>query len=483
MHTTRRKFAALTGAAALGIAAGPSSSTGAMPPDTKKGHRFPDSFLWGCATASYQVEGAAQEDGRKPSVWDTFSHQPGRVAKGHTGDVAVDQYHRYKEDVQLMKALGVKAYRFSIAWPRVFPDGFGQPNEKGIAYYDRLVDALLAAGIEPYATLFHWDLPQAVQDKFGGWQSRETVKHFGDYATFVTRRLSDRVSHYFTINEFSCFTDLAYGYGVFAPGLKLPRRQLNQVRHNAVLGHGVALAAIRAAARKPVKVGLAENPSMCVPVLETEAHIAAARRAMRQVNAQFLTAVLEGKYTDEYLAAAGKDAPEFTPAEMKTIGGRLDFVGLNCYAPSYVRASDDPAGFAMVPNPSSYPHMASPWLFIGPEILYWAPRHLKEIWKVDNVMITENGCSADDKVAADGHIYDTDRVMYLRQNLAQAQRAVAEGWPLTGYFVWSLMDNFEWLDGYTKRFGIYYVDFETLKRTPKLSAEFYRETIAHNAVV
>jgi beta-glucosidase len=301
MHTTRRRFAALTGAAAFGVAARPNSSTGAPPPETKKGHRFPDSFLWGCATASYQVEGAAQEDGRKPSVWDTLSHQPGRVAKGHTGDVAVDQYHRYKEDVQLMKALGVKAYRFSIAWPRVFPDGFGQPNEKGIAYYERLVDALLAAGIEPYATLFHWDLPQACQDKFGGWQSRETVKHFGDYATFVTRRLSDRVSHYFTINEFSCFTDLAYGYGVFAPGLKLPGRQLNQVRHNAVLGHGVALAAIRAAARKPVKVGLAENPSMCVPVLETEQHIAAARRAMRQVNAQFLTAVLEGRYTDEYL--------------------------------------------------------------------------------------------------------------------------------------------------------------------------------------
>jgi len=382
-----------------------------------------------------------------------------------------------------MKSLGVKAYRFSIAWPRVFPDGDGQPNEKGIAYYGRLVDALLAAGIEPYATLFHWDLPQACQDRFGGWQSRETAKYFGEYAGFVSRRLSDRISHFFTINEFSCFTDLAYGVGIFAPGLKLPPRQLNQVRHHAVLGHGLALQAIRASAQRPVQVGLAENSTMCVPVLETEPHIAASRRAMRQLNAPFLTAVLEGKYTDEYLSAAGPAAPEFTPEDMRTIGGHLDFVGMNCYAPAYIRAAGSPAGFAQVPNPSSYPHMASPWLFIGPQVLYWAPRHLKEIWGVNNVMITENGCSADDKIASDGHIYDTGRVMYLRNHFVQAHRAVSEGWPLTGYFLWSLLDNFEWADGYTKRFGIYYVNFETLQRTPKLSAEFYRETIARRVIV
>jgi beta-glucosidase len=483
MRPTRRTFATLTGAAALGTGAGSGRSAAAPPAQTKDYCRFPDSFLWGCATAAYQVEGAAQEDGRKPSVWDTFAHQPGRIAMGHTGDVAVDQYHRYAQDVQLMKWLGVKAYRFSISWPRVFPDGFGQPNEKGMAYYDRLVDALLAAGIEPYATLFHWDLPQALEDRFGGWQSRETAKYFGEYAAFVARRLSDRVTHYFTINEFSCFTDLAYGYGVFAPGLKLPPRQLNQVRHHAVLGHGIALAAIRAAARRPVQVGLAENSTVCVPVIETEPHIAAARRAMRQLNAPFLTAILEGKYTDEYLTAAGANAPEFTPEDMRTIGGRVDFVGLNWYAPNYVRASEDRRGFAEVPNPPSYPHMASPWLFIGPQILYWAPRHLKEIWGVNNVMIAENGCSADDRLAADGHVYDTDRVMYLRNHFVQAHRAVSEGWPLTGYFLWSLLDNFEWNDGYTKRFGIYYVNFETLARTPKLSAEFYREVIARRTVV
>jgi beta-glucosidase len=482
MRTTRRTFATLSGAAALGLTEGGGRSTAAPASPTAEHYRFPDSFLWGSATASYQVEGAAREDGRKPSVWDTYARQPGRVAQGHTGDIAVDQYHRYAQDVQLMKWLGVKTYRFSVAWPRVFPDGSGQPNEKGMAYYERLVDALLGAGIEPYATLFHWDLPQALEDRVGGWRSRETAKHFGEYAAFVTRRLSDRVSHFFTVNEFSCFTDEGYGSGTKAPGLKLPAREVNQVRHCALLAHGIGVEAIRGAARRPVQVGIAENPTMCVPAIETEAHIAAARRAMRELNAPFLTAVLEGKYSPAYLEAAGKDAPEFTPEDMKTIGSRLDFVGINCYAPTHIRADSGPAGFAVVPHPASYPHMASGWIYLGPEILYWGPRHLKEIWGVNNVLITENGCSSDDQIATDGHIYDTDRVMYLRSHLMQAHRAVAEGWPLTGYFLWSLLDNFEWADGYTKRFGIYYVNFETQERIPKLSAEFYRETVARKAV-
>ena len=481
---TRRRFT-LTGAAALGAGAVTGRSAAAPPVEGRAEAycRFPDGFLWGCATASYQVEGAVREDGRKPSVWDTFAHQPGKVAKGHTGDVADDEYHRYAEDIERMKWLGVKAHRFSIAWPRVFPDGDGQANEKGMAYYDRVVDALLAAGIAPYATLFHWDLPQACQDRFGGWQSRETAKQFSEYAGFVARRLSDRVAHFFTINEFSCFTDLGYGVGVFAPGLKLGRQQVNQIRHHALLGHGLAVAAIRANAKRAVEVGLAENPEMCVPVIETEPHIAASRRAMRQLNAPFLTAVLEGKYTAEYLASQGANAPAFTPEDMRTIGARLDFVGINTYAPTYVRAAEGEAGFAVVPNSPSYPHMASPWLTIGPQILYWAPRHLKEVWGVDKVLITENGCSADDRLTADGHVYDTDRVMYLRNHFVAAHRAVAEGWPLKGYFLWSLLDNFEWADGYTKRFGIYYVNFETQRRTAKLSAEFYREVIARRAVV
>lgn len=482
MSTTRRAFAGLSGAAALGLATGSGQAAGA-PPSSAGYYRFPDSFLWGCATASYQVEGAAREDGRRPSVWDTYARQPGRVAMGHTGDVAVDQYHRYKEDVQLLRNLGVKAYRFSVAWPRVFPEGSGQPNPKGIAYYERLVDALLAAGIEPYVTLFHWDLPQALEDRVGGWRSRETSKLFAEYAGYVAARLSDRVSHFFTINEFSCFTDEGYGSGTKAPGLKLPAGQLNQVRHCAVLAHGLGLQAIRAAARRPVRVGIAENPTICVPVLEIEPHITATLRAMRELNAPFLTAVLEGRYTPAYLESGGKDAPEFSAEDMKIIGGRMDFVGLNCYAPTYIRSDSGPSGFAVVPHPASYPHMASGWIYFGPQILYWAPRHLKEIWGVNNVMITENGCSADDPIAADGHVYDTDRVMYLREHLVQAHRAASEGWPLTGYFLWSLMDNFEWADGYTKRFGIYHVDFETQERTPKLSAGFYREVIARNSLI
>ena len=482
----RRQFAQIAGAAALRLGANPRAQ--AETPDTdrteKLGGSFPPSFVWGCATASYQVEGAAQEDGRKPSIWDTYSHSPGRVEMDHNGDVAVDQYHRYAEDIQHLRWLGCKAYRFSISWSRVLPDGFGQVNEKGFAYYDRLVDELLKHGIQPYTTLFHWDLPQALEDRYGGWQSRETAKHFGDYAEAVAKRLSDRVTHFFTINEFSCFVDEGYSFGTKAPGKVLGDKARNQARHYAVLGHGMAVAGLRAGARKPLQIGLAENPALCVPVIESDEHIAAARTAMREVNAPFLTVILEGKYTESYLATEGKNAPEFTPEDLKTIAAPLDFVGLNCYGPTYVRADHaQPPGFSVVPPPASYPHMESPWLVIGPEILYWAPRHLKEIWGVENVVISENGCSSHDRPAADGKVYDTDRIMYLRNNLTHAQRAVEEGWPLKGYFCWSLLDNFEWNDGYTKRFGLFYVNFETQKRTPKLSADYYREVIARNRVV
>lgn len=475
-----------TGAALLGTVAAPAILTPAALAQGRRGegyYKYPADFVWGCATASYQIEGAASEDGRKPSVWDVYSHTPGRTVNNATGDVADDAYHRYKEDIQLLKWLGVKAYRFSIAWPRVFPDGTGQPNEKGMAYYDRVVDELLANGIQPYATLFHWDLPQALEERNGGWQSQETSKAFAEYASFVSRRLSDRVKHFFTINEFSCFTDEGYGSGTKAPGKKLSAATLNQVRHNAVLAHGLAVGAIRGASKPGVLVGIAENPELCVPVMETDAHIAAARKAMREINAHFLTAVMEGRYLDSYLSAAGKDAPKYTDAEMKAIGSPLDFVGLNIYAPRFIRADDSAAGYEVAPHPKSYPHMASSWLFVGPEIAYWAPRHMGEIWKVKDVYITENGCSSDDRPAGDGHVYDTDRVMYVRNHLIHAHRAITEGWPLRGYFWWSLLDNFEWNDGYTNRFGIFYVEYETQKRSAKLSASFYRETIARRSVV
>jgi beta-glucosidase len=481
---SRRTFARLFGTAALAPAALSSLTpyaSGQTTPSTPGPRNFPQGFLWGSATASYQVEGAVNEDGRGPSIWDTFSHTPGKTNNGDTGDVADDHYHRYKEDVQLMKALGLKTYRFSVAWPRVYPQGTGTPNPKGLDFYNRLVDELLANNIQPYCTLFHWDLPQALEDK-GGWQSGSTSEAFATYAGYVAQHLSDRVSHFMTLNEMSSFVDIGYKEGRHAPGLKLPPAGVNQVRHHAVLAHGLGVQAIRAHAKLGTKVGLAENATACVPVIETPEHIAAAKKAMREVNAGYLTVVMEGKYTDAYLHHAGADAPKFTDADMKAIGSPVDFVGLNVYTPSYVRADNSARGFAMVPPPASYPHMMSPWLHVGPEALYWGPKLAAEIWNIKDIYITENGASSTDVLTPDGHVYDSDRVMYLRNYLTQLHRAVSEGVPVRGYFCWSLMDNYEWADGYAYRFGIHYVDFKTQKRTPKLSAHFYREVIARNGL-
>jgi beta-glucosidase len=485
---SRRNFAKIAGSVALATTAStvlPGSdqqATAAASLQTAAPREFPKGFLWGSATASYQVEGAATEDGRAPSIWDTFSKTPGKTVNGATGDVADDHYHRYKEDVQLMKSLGVKSYRFSIAWPRVFPNGDGAPNPKGLDFYNRLVDELLANNIQPFATLYHWDLPQSLQERVGGWESRDTSKAFGDYAGYVAERLSDRVKHFFTINEFGAFVELGYRIGIHAPGLKLPPGRFNQTRHHCVLGHGLAVQAIRAKAKAGTKVGLAENMSICVPVIETAQHIEAATRAARELNAPYMTVIQEGKYTDAYLAMTGADAPKFTPEDLKIISSPLDFVGINIYTPTYIRADSSPLGFAVVPHPKSYPHMASTWLNIGPEALYWGPRHVAKIWNVKEIYITENGCSSSDEPAADGTVYDTDRVMFLRNYLSQLQRATSHGIPVQGYFLWSLMDNFEWADGYTNRFGLHYVDYATQKRTPKLSAAFYKEVIARNAV-
>jgi beta-glucosidase len=477
---TRRQFgvsaAAMATAAIAGVSLPDFASSEPLP-----GERvFPHGFLWGCATAAYQVEGGAAEDGRGPSVWDTFSHTPGKTFRGETGDVADDSYHLYKKDVELLHNLGVSTYRMSISWSRVFPTGVAPVNPKGMDYYNRVVDELLAHNITPYVTLFHWDLPQALH---GGWQSRDTPKAFADYAGYVTRRLSDRVSHFMTTNELTCFTDLGYREGRFAPGLKLSDHDANQVRHHGILAHGLGVQAIRANTPSTTQVGLAENANIYVPIMETPEHIEAARRATRVMNAPFLTAIMEGKYIEEYLRQEGPNAPHAEPGDFKAIGSPLDFVGLNVYTPNYVRADSGPLGFAVEPAPASYPHMASSWLAIGPECIYWAVRNVSELWKVPAIYITENGCSSDDVINAQGHIEDTDRVMYLRNHLTQLHRAAAEGYPIKGYFLWSLMDNFEWADGYSKRFGIHYVDFKTLKRTPKQSADWYRQVIASNEVV
>jgi beta-glucosidase len=474
---TRRRFGKTTAGAAAFAGALPKFAWSHIA--APKPLSFPPNFLWGCASAAYQIEGAVNEDGRKPSIWDTFSHTPGKTHNGDTGDVADDSYHLYKEDVKLLKNLGAKCYRFSISWSRVFPDGTGQPNQKGFDYYQRVVDELLNNGIAPFITLFHWDLPQALP---GGWQSRDTCKAFADYAAYVTARLSDRVHHFFTINEFGCFTDDGYKTGEFAPGLKLPPAEVNQVRHHGVLAHGMAVQAIRASAKTGTEIGLAQNATIFVPVIETAEHIEAARRATREENAPFLTAVLEGKYRDSYLQREGVNAPKVEAGDMEIIGSPLDFVGLNVYDPAYARADSSPQGYAVEEFQSSYPHMASEWLRIGPEVIYWAVRHVSEIWKPRALYITENGCSADDVVAAEGRIEDTDRVMFLRNYLTQLHRAASEGYPIKGYFLWSLIDNFEWADGYSKRFGVHYVDYKTQERIPKLSAEWYRELIAKNAV-
>jgi beta-glucosidase len=486
-QVTRRRFAQIMAAtAAMCGLQTPRSATasvgvgvGATLP-TPRSLAFPPDFLWGCATSAYQIEGAVAEDGRGPSIWDTFAHTPGKTMHGDTGDVADDSYHRYKEDVGLLKSLGTKSYRFSISWSRVFPQGTGRPNERGMAYYERLVDELLNQGIQPYITLFHWDLPQALA---GGWQSRDTSKAFADYAAFVTRRLSDRVRHFMTTNELICFTDLSYKVGQFAPGLKLNAAQVNQVRHHAVLAHGLGVQAIRASASRGTRVGLADNPVAYIPVIETATHIESAKRAFREENAPFLTAVMEGRYTDGYLQRAGADAPKVDAGDMTAIGSPLDFIGLNVYQPEYVRADASPAGYAIVPKPTSFPRMPSPWLYLGPEVMYWAVRAASELWHPPAIYITENGCSSNDVPDAAGRIEDTDRVMFLRNYLTQLHRAVTEKYPVKGYFLWSLLDNFEWADGYEKRFGIHYVDFKTQQRTPKLSAEWYRQVIAHNAVL
>ncbi len=442
--------------------------------------KYPKSFVWGCATAAYQIEGGAKDDGRGPSTWDVFSHTQGKTHEGDTGDVADDSYHLYKEDVKLLKALGVSGYRMSMSWSRVFPSGKGEVNTKGLDYYSRVVDELLANNITPYITLFHWDTPAGLP---GGWQSRDTSKAFADYAAYVTKHLGDRVKHWMTTNEFVCFTDLGYREGRFAPGMKLAAGPANQVRHHGILAHGLAVQAIRANTPAGTQVGLAENANVYVPIIETDAHVEAARRATRLGNAPFLTALMEGKYIDAYLEQEGANAPKVEPDDFKAISSPLDFVGVNIYTPSFVRADDSRQGFAVVPFPTSQPRMASPWILLAPECLYWGVRNIVDLWKIPVIYITENGTSSDDVLTPAGRVDDIDRVMYLRNHLTHLHRAVSEGYPVKGYFLWSLLDNFEWADGYSKRFGIHYVDFKTQKRTPKLSAEWYRELIKRNAVV
>jgi beta-glucosidase len=472
----------------------PTQNPTALPSNARE---FPKGFYWGTGTASYQIEGAWNEDGKGESIWDRYAHTPGHIKNNDTGDVADDHYHRYKEDVALMqRELGANAYRFSIAWPRIFPDGGGTPNPKGLDFYKRLVDELRAAGVEPFVTLYHWDLPQTLHDRYQGWVSKETAKAFADYAGYVAGQLGDRVKHFFTINEFRSFVEGGYqGFDVQvgggkvvhlggAPGMKLSNGDLNQVRHHAVLGHGLAVQAIRASGPPGTRVGFAENMLIAVPFIESPAHIKAAEVATRELNADFTTVLLEGRYTEAYLKRTGADAPKFTDEDLKIIASPVDFVGINVYKPNiYAEPSENSPGYRSIPITASHPKMKSSWHVFDPEALYWGPHHVHSLWDARSIFITENGCAAADVISDDGRVYDSDRVMFMRAYLTQLQRAIADGVPVKGYFHWSLMDNFEWIDGYGNRFGLVYVDFNTQKRIPKASAAWFRDASRRNSVV
>ena len=492
--TNRRTFLTRTaGLAALAAATGvPVSVARAnLTMKVSNNNSFPTNFSWGAATAAYQIEGAAAEDGRKPSVWDTFSHTPGRVKNGDTGDVACDHYHRFEDDVKLMADLGIKHYRFSISWPRVMPDGRGEVNEQGVEFYSRLTDTLLKHSITPHATLFHWDSPQALEDLYGSWRSRDMAKDFADYCGQIVKRLGDRITNWMTINEIFCFTYLGYGVNEVpphAPGTVVKsRKEVLQTVHHALLAHGLGCQAIRAATPKPAQVSLVVNYDSYVPVVETPENIEAAKRAFvaEEHNGTVLVPALTGHYNPVTLTTLGANAPDIQDGDMKTIAQPLDLLGYNVYTGSYVRAADNACGYEILPLPREYPKIYMPWLNFMPESLYWGVRMITDALGKKNlpIVISENGCATDDEVTSTGEVLDLTRVMYQRSYLRNAQRAVAEGYPLKGYFHWSLMDNFEWSWGYTRRFGMTYVDFKTQKRTPKQSFHWYQKAIQENRVV
>ena len=447
---------------------------------------FPKDFTWGVAAAAYQIEGAATADGRLPSVWDTFSHDPGKIFENHNGDVACDHYHRWREDIAIMRELGVRAYRLSLAWPRIIPDGTGAVNEKGLAFYDQLIDGLLEAGITPWVTLYHWDLPQAIQQR-GGWLNREIVEWFGRYAEVVAARLGDRVKHWMTINEPPCVIGLGYHEGVFAPGLKLTFAECLLGAHHVLLAHGRAVQALRAGCKHKVQISLAHTSRERIPETETPANIEAARRgyfastdrAMWNLS-WWADPMFLGHYPEQGLKAFAADLPTITDADLKLIAQPLDFIGYNCYSGFKVRA--DAAGNPEL-TPGGWgignPRGTLSWLSVAPEAPYWAARMLHERYKLP-VVFTENGFCNTDFVQLDGKVHDPQRVDFLARYLASVQRATNEGIPVAGYFYWSILDNFEWKEGYKDRFGLVHVDYQTQQRTPKDSYFWYRDTIRAN---
>ncbi len=450
--------------------------------------QFPAGFRWGAATASYQIEGAANEDGRTPSIWDTFSRTPGKVVGGDTGDVACDHYHRYAEDVAILKRLGIGAYRFSVSWPRIQPDGSGPVNAEGLAFYDRLVDELLGAGINPMLTLYHWDLPQALEDK-GGWTNRDTVARFAEYATIVHTSLSDRIDDFTTLNEPFCSAFLGYNAGVHAPGVQDPRQSLVAL-HHLLLAHGEAVRAMRSQSRPDQRFSLVLNLATVRTDADTEANREAARRVDGLQNRIFLDPVLRGEYPADIVAdlAHVTDFDFVADGDLTVIATPIDMLGVNNYSCARVGPGgpEDSAGpFPGLRHATLLPPRG-PLTHIGweqdPDGLYELLVRLYRDYPQVPLMITENGAAFPDTVSADGQVHDADRLAYLDGHVRAVHRAIQAGVDLRGYLAWSLLDNFEWAEGYAMRFGIVHVDFETQKRTIKDSGHWYGELARRNGL-
>lgn len=443
--------------------------------------QFPQNFLWGAATASYQIEGAWNEDGKSENIWDRFSHTAGNVINGDHGDVACDHYHRWTDDVALIKQLGLQAYRFSISWARVLSSGRGTVNAKGLDFYDKLVDALLAAGIKPNATLNHWDYPQALEDA-GGWPHRDSAAWFADYARLMFEKLGDRVAFWSTHNEPWCTAFLGYGNGHHAPGI-CNQVAAYQATHNLLRAHGLAVQAFRASGAKG-QIGIVLNPQHYVPASERELDVAARERVYANGVSIFLDPIYKGQYPAHLMAWLGAHAPQVQAGDMETIHQPIDFLGVNYYMSERVSHNYEGGVLKTRSEMLSEPG----W---GRTEMNWgiAPNGLQEMLKDisakygnPDVYVTENGCAFPDTASAGGEYLDHNRVNYLRQHFWAAHAAIEAGVNLRGYYVWSLMDNFEWAWGYGRRFGLVHVDYATLKRTPKLSARWYSQVIQQNGV-
>jgi len=442
--------------------------------------KFPDKFLWGTATASYQIEGAWDEDGKGESIWDNFSHTPGKIYGEDTGDVACDHYHRYGEDVKNMKRLGLKAYRFSISWPRVIPEGKGKINKSGLDFYDRLVDELLKADIEPFVTLYHWDLPQALQER-GGWKNRDTVGYFADYTALIAHKLKDRVYHWITHNEPWVTSFAGHAFGIHAPGIMDFSTAL-QVSHHLLLSHGRAVEVLKDLGNERTKIGITLNLHPAYPASQKKEDINAAKRYDGYLNRWFLSPVFKGAYPSDIWEYYQDKTPQILPGDMSVISRKLDFLGVNYYSRHIVKADPKEKILKLSfskPEEAEYTDME--WE-IYPQGIYDILKRVQNEYSPPAIYITENGAAFRDKVDKEGKVKDGQRISYLKEHFSFAHKAIEEGIKLKGYFVWSLMDNFEWAHGYSKRFGLIYIDYSTQKRILKESAHWYRKTIENNGI-